>query len=168
MWDSTVDKLCRGLCRAFPHRTRRIPRIDGEGVLLTQFVIIPDALFLQHFHCPDQELPHNHRWGYMRSFVLSGWYAEWRFKRTPSGEIVRAQIIHHRSPSTFTMNKGTVHRVTAWSRYCWTLFYVADTYSHYDMDTRELVAEWGYFQKDGKYIPWHQAIPTHLRIPSVK
>ena len=145
-WDFLVDKLCKNIIKTFPSRYRLIPRADNPDIgMLSQFVIWKGPsgrrLFLHHFHCPEIKThAHNHRWSYMRSFVLSGFYVEERYRL---GSDAYSKCLRDRF-RTHSMNKETIHRVYHWSERCWTLFYCGK-------DERE----WGYFNlNDMNYTPW--------------
>lgn len=158
MWDSFVDYVCQKLCALFPSRTRTIPRADKpELPLLTQFVIIPERLYLQHFHNPESpEFFHFHRWEYMRSFVLSGHYIEeiWRHRKCNSYYMKLRKRFR-----THIMNDHVIHRVQYWSSNCWTLFYMG----------KVIETNWGYYRRDsGVFTPWHKMIPDVHKIPHVE
>jgi len=154
MWDTFVDRACRALCRYFPSRCRVIPRADEPGTpLLTQFVVWPEKLYLQHFHSPEsRDYFHWHRWEYMRSFVLSGQYREEHPVAAHfSWFIVRSRFQSHR------MTNLWLHRVDSWSPKCWTLFYMG----------KVVDPEWGYVPRGlGPSIPWHRFV--NEKIPHIE
>lgn len=151
-WDSMISSLCFMLCGLYPDRVRTVPRADKPDVqLLTQFVIIPERLYLQHFHNAETiKKFHNHRWGYMRSFVLSGSYME---ERTDIGFATRRRF------KTHTMNHEVRHRVHKWGKDCWSLFYMGEVVN----------PDWGYFDRaTEEFIPWHEFITDENKLPHVE
>jgi len=134
----------------FPKRCREIPAIDG-GILLQQIKVTKNC-YLQHFVKPEPEGKfHIHRWKKMRSFILSGHYVEQRLYANRTTTEIR-----HRFGTTFSMDKGAVHRVAYWSPKCWTLF----MFSGSD-------GLWGYLDKDFNYTPWDEYIPDDIRVDSL-
>jgi len=148
-----IAAFCRWLCRTFPNRARIVPRADdGVTPLLTQFMIIPRVLYLQHFEGPEtNDYFHRHRWHYMRSFVLSGFYIEER-----PGQ----KFYSRRAGRTHKMDHSTVHRVEYWSSDCWTLFLMLRPGD-----------DWGYYARQGKgdlgrYTPWRDFVKK--RVPTIE
>lgn len=157
--DFWIPAFCGFLCRAFPSRSRVVPKADDPSTpLLLQFMIWPGRLYLQHFLHPETAgLFHRHRWEKMRSIVLSGNFIEER--RTH--ESFYSDWISHHSLSAYSMTRDVIHRVAFWSQDCWTLFYMSRARSD----------DWGYFRRlpDGTLspmIPWREAIKC--RVPSLE
>ena len=151
-WDSTINALCLMLCGLFPNRVRTIPRADKpEAPLLTQFVIIPERLYLQHFHNAEStDYIHNHRWDYMRSFVLSAEYKE---------EIGSVGFVTRKRFKTHKMNARTLHRIHSWGENCWTVFYMGKVVN----------PNWGYSNMcTGKFIPWHEFIADENKLSHIE
>ena len=151
MWDKLLSKTCWWLFNTFPSRARRIPCEDGiSGTKLVQFMIWPNRLYLQHFMQPEQyEYFHNHRWGHMRSFILSGSYVE---------ERPESMITHGRF-TTHTMDDTVKHRVHWWSEHCWTLFYMGEVVDPY----------WSFFHRDtGNQETWAEHIPKYGRVANLE
>lgn len=149
-YDELVDKVCRGLCRAFPDRYRVVPRADDpETPMLDQFMIVPGRVYLQHFRSAESiDWFHHHRWETMRSIVLSAFYVEER----PLG---RSYFTRY-ALTTHTMDHDTIHRVDYWHPHCWTLFFMG----------RDL-EEWGYYARDLRsYVPWREFV--RRRIPNLE
>jgi len=140
LWDRLISAFCWWLCAALPHRARVIPHAEDPGKpLLQQFLVYSRpagkkpslSVYLQHFITPESpEFAHRHRWHYMRSFVLSGYFVEHRYRVDRDNEMTKL----HRRLSTYTMDHETIHNVYYWSRYCWTLFFAVDA-----------TDDWGYY-----------------------
>jgi hypothetical protein len=173
--DRSVDRFCRWLCERFPRRYRLIPQADGSEPLLHQFAIIKDngwfGVFLHRFENPEPvQFFHHHRWKFMLSFVLSGWFFEERavpaahrrgetIIRYPKGEEYvdwAFSFVVHDSPSVYWMNSSVIHRIHTWPQHCWTLCFV--------FRNRE---RWGYYDRlcDMRYIPWEDHVK--VRVPSI-
>jgi hypothetical protein len=147
-----IAAICRWLCRTFPTRSRIVPRADdGATPLLTQFMVLPNIVYLQHFEGPESvDFFHRHRWAYMRSLVLSGYYVE---ERPNEGLIVRGAGHSHK------MDHSTIHRVDFWSHDCWTLFFMWKPSD-----------DWGYYPRnaitDAGFIPWRNFVKR--RVPALE
>jgi hypothetical protein len=153
IWDELIHHLFWTLYLLLPNRSRIVPRADDpDTLMLAQIALVKGRLYLQRFLEPEQEDTfHNHRWCYMRSFVLSGFYIEER----PGGVFV------HRSRfQTHTMDWTTIHRIEGWGQRCVTLFYMS----------REQRESWGYFPayalRRAKFTDWRQFIKR--RVPSLE
>lgn len=153
-----IPPACLWLCRTFPSRSRVVPKADEPSVdLLLQFMIWPGRLYLQHFIHPETGgYFHRHRWSFMRSLVLSGYFIEQR----PIGRC-SVRWVEHVSPSIYSMDHNTIHRVAFWSEDCWTLFYMS----------KERTDLWGYYKRlpNGclsTMIPWRAAVMC--RVPSLE
>ena len=113
-------------------------------------------------------MPHYHRWEYMRSWVLSGSYKEELFFSDLYVYAKDKQPIRHLGAilrsrfTTHSMTRGIVHRVSWWHYLCWTLFYTNTPKLDWEGDPI-----WGYYDLDGTHIRWQDAIPAHLRVPSI-
>lgn len=155
LWGRTLEYfIVKGLARLFPSRWRVIPRFQDGAPLLRQFKIF-DWLYLQSF--VNSELKnwfHVHRWRKMISIVLSGAIIEERYPGGGPGSYPEGFYIFHGSPSVYSMDGTTIHRVDVALPMTWTLFF--------QFGDRE---QWGYFprpQNQG-YIPWDQMIPDKFR-----
>lgn len=151
MWDLIISGMCMALCELFPKRTRTIPCPENPSKpLLTQFVIIPERLYLQHFHNPNSDEFHNHRWEKMRSWILTSSYIEQR---------IDGKSKEHKRFTTYKMTHETKHRVVKWNEYCWTLFYMGKVVN----------PNWGYFNKTkNTFIPWHEFIADEDKIEHIE
>jgi hypothetical protein len=148
-YNEFINLVCTTLCEKFPDRHRIVFRSDKPGIpLLTQFMVIPDILYLQHFYNGEhKDWFHHHRWGYMRSFVLSASYTE---------ELWQEGYKTRKRFRTHTMNQDTVHRIERWDENCWTLFLMLDNKK-----------DWGYFERNtGRYIPWEEFVQR--KIPTIE
>lgn len=173
-WDRAVNWAARALIAVFPSRARVIPHAeDPARALLTQFLVLHWgrlSLYLQHFESPEShEYFHRHRWGYMRSFVLSGYYVEERpaqwepgiaqdMLQVSQGRTWRgaSNFIARARGDTFTMSPEVIHRVSLWSPLCWTLFL---TWAPQD--------DWGYYAREtGAFTPWRDFVVQ--RVPSLE
>lgn len=168
LWDLSVDLLCRALCSLFSSRHRTVPAAeDPSRPLLRQFAIVRatswigrryGALYLQHFITPESlDWAHRHRWAHMRSWVLSGYFIE---ERLP-----HVELIAHVAPSSYDMRATVIHRVSAWSEKCWTLFHmspeVSDNWGYYRIVDRKAATH----RVLGPFIHWRAHIVK--RVPSL-
>jgi hypothetical protein len=167
LWDRLISAFCWWLCAALPHRARVIPHAeDPTRPLLQQFLIYHRAatdskpslsVYLQHFITPEsQQFAHRHRWQKMRSFVLSGYFMEHRYKLNGT-----VWIKLHSRLSTYTMNHETIYNVCYWSRHCWTIFVAVnagDDWGYY------CTSEWGnsWANPSSRFIPWRQHIKQRV------
>jgi hypothetical protein len=152
-WNKGVLYVFFWLFFGFPSRARIVPRADDPSIpMLMQFALIRGRLYLQRFISPESEnFFHNHRWRYMRSFVLSGQYVEER----PGGHT----IIRRRGRS-HAMDWTTIHRIVEWTPYCVTLFYMS----------KEQRDEWGYLPAEDLRSPRFESWRTFVkkRIPNLE
>lgn len=172
LYDRMISAFCWWLCAALPHRARVIPHAEDPGNPLLQQVLLwsrPERLvgqssccserkpsvsvYLQHFLTPESpDYAHRHRWQYMRSVVLSGYFVEFRYQVWP----LRSKLLFHRRLSTYTMNHKTIHQVRYWSRHCWTIFVAVNASD-----------DWGYYNTlTGRFTHWRQHVKR--RVPALE
>ena len=167
-WDRAVNAAARALIAGpLKARSRVIPHAEApDEPLLTQALVLhwgALSIYLQHFETPEAwEYFHRHRWAWMRSIVLSGYYVEERPGAAPeSAEFGYMQssswagasdFLAHKRGDTFALQPSTIHRVSVWSPECWTLFL---TWRPSD--------DWGYYARaDGEFIPWREFVQRRV------
>lgn len=140
------------LARAFPGRWRIIPRAQDGAPLLRQFKFCR-WVYLQSFVNPElPEFFHFHRFRFMFSIVLSGWFIEERY---PGKRFNFFK--NHFAPSVYTMDRSTVHRLHAVDSRTWTLFFQFGN-----------TGDWGYLPRaETKIIPWDQFIPDERKVKAL-